>query len=448
MRAFASIALLSGLLLVPSMGQGQVGLAPGSAEPGSDALVDRVAAVVGDSIVLYSQIMEQIGRFQAQGMEVPENDPQAMARLEREVLEDMVDQLVLLQAAARDTLVAVSDDQVEQTFAEAWEDQIRRFGGSEDQLREAVEQMGMSMSQYRSSMRQEIRQSLLLQRFMQDQRRRARPVIVEESEIREFFERESQRFGERPATLTFRQVFLQPQASDSARAAAREQAEEILERLRDGESFSDLAGRFSDDPGSRQQGGELGWYRRGDGLVEEFEDAAFGLREGQTSGIVETPFGAHIIRVERVRGAERKLHHILVAAEPTPADEERARDRAREVAELVREGAPLREFEAEAARFGLPDSVTVPRDQLSQFPQALASALQGASEGEVVGPVEFPLGQGLNVFAIVRMDEIRDAGRYSFEDVREQIRANLQEQKLEDRLVARLRDRTYVDIRL
>jgi peptidyl-prolyl cis-trans isomerase SurA len=448
MRAFASIALLSGLLLVPSLGQGQVGLDPGSAEPGSDALVDRVAAVVGDSIVLYSQIMEQIGRFQAQGMEVPENDPQAMARLEREVLDDMVDQLVLLQAAARDTLVAVSDDQVDQTFAEAWEDQIRRFGGSEDQLREAVEQMGMSMSQYRSSMRQEIRQSLLLQRFMQDQRRQARPVIVEESEIREFFERESQRFGERPATLTFRQVFLQPQASDSARAAAREQAEEILERLGDGESFSDLASRFSDDPGSRQQGGELGWYRRGDGLVEEFEDAAFGLREGQTSGIVDTPFGSHIIRVERVRGAERKLHHILVAAEPTSADEERARERAREVAEMVRGGSSLREFEAEAARFGLPDSVTVPRDQLNQFPQALASALQGASEGEVVGPVEFPLGQGMNVFAIVRMDEIRDAGRYSFEDVREQIRANLQEQKLEDRLVARLRDRTYLDIRL
>lgn len=448
MRAFSSIALFSALLLLPSVGQGQVGLDPAGAEPGSDALVDRVAAVVGDSIVLYSQIMEQIGRFQAQGMEVPENDPQAMARLEREVLDDMVDQLVLLQAAARDTLVAVSDDQVDQTFAEAWEDQIRRFGGSEAQLREAVEQMGMSMTQYRTSMRQEIQQSLLLQRFMQDQRRQARPVIVEESEVREFFERESERFGERPATLTFRQVFLQPQASDSARAAAREQAEEILDRLRDGEDFADLARQFSDDPGSRQQGGELGWYRRGDGLVEEFEDAAFGLREGQTSAIVETPFGSHIIRVERVRGAERKLHHILVAAEPTPADEERARERSREVAELVRGGASLRDFEAEAARFGLPDSVTVPRDQLTQFPQALASALQGASEGDVVGPVEFPLGQGLNVFAIVRMDEVRGAGQYSFEDVREQIRANLQQQQLEDRLVARLRDRTYLDIRL
>ena len=446
-RRLALFGLLVLPFTVPLPAQGQVGPDGLTFDPSSDELVDRIVAVVGDSIVLYSEIMEQMGRMQAAGFEIPMDDPTALAQIERQVLTEMVDQLVMLQAAASDTLMAVPDEQVEMTFEDAWEDQLRRFGGSEEELREAVEQMGMSVAQYRGNMRDEIRRSLLLQRFMQDQRRQARPVLVEESEIRQVFEQERQRFGQRPATLTFRQVFLQPTASEEAREVARERAEEILGMLRDGDRFQDLAQRFSDDPGSRQQGGDLGWYRRGDGLVEEFEDAAFTLREGQTSGVVMSPFGAHIIRIERVRGAERKIHHILVAAEPVDADEDRARERAREIAQRIRDGASFEEFESESARFGLPDSLTVARDQLEQFPQTLASALRGALEGEVVGPVEFPLGQGV-VFAVARMDEIRDAGEFRFEDVRDQIRANLQEQRIEERIVARLRESTYIDIRL
>ncbi len=437
-------ALLVAAFLVPGLLGAQVGLD----DPSSDELVDKVAAVVGDSIVLYSQVLEQIGRMEAQGMDVPAPGTPEMQQMEREILQQLVDQQVLLQAADRDTLVAVSDDEVEQRFQMAWQEQINRFGGTEEQFRQAVEQSGENFSQYQATLREEIRRSLLLQRYMQEQMRTIGQVAVRDAEVREFFERERDRFGERPATLSLRQVFLQPRASDEARAEARERAEEVLQRLRDGEDFEELAERYSDDPGTRQQGGDLGWYRRGDGLVEDFEDVAFAMREGQISGVVETPFGAHIIRVDRVRGAERKIRHILISSEITPADEARARERAQEIANEVREGASFRDYDLEAAQFGLPDSITIAQDQLDQFPDAFASALRAASEGEVVGPVEFPLGQGLTVFAVARIDRLRDAGEFQFEDVREQLQANLREQRMEERILERLRQRTYVDIRL
>ncbi len=437
-------ALLVAAFLVPGLLGAQVGLD----DPSSDELVDKVAAVVGDSIVLYSQVLEQIGRMEAQGMDVPAPGTPEMQQMEREILQQLVDQQVLLQAADRDTLVAVSDDEVEQRFQMAWQEQINRFGGTEEQFRQAVEQSGENFSQYQATLREEIRRSLLLQRYMQEQMRTIGQVAVRDAEVREFFERERDRFGERPATLSLRQVFLQPRASDEARAEARERAEEVLQRLRDGEDFEELAERYSDDPGTRQQGGDLGWYRRGDGLVEDFEDVAFAMREGQISGVVETPFGAHIIRVDRVRGAERKIRHILISSEITPGDEARARERAQEIANEVREGASFRDYDLEAAQFGLPDSITIAQDQLDQFPDAFASALRAASEGEVVGPVEFPLGQGLTVFAVARIDRLLDAGEFQFEDVREQLQANLREQRMEERILERLRQRTYVDIRL
>lgn len=106
--------------------------------------------------------------------------------------------------------------------------------------------------------------------------------------------------------------------------ATRAKAEEILRRVRAGEDFSKLAGEFSEDPGSRTQGGDLGWFGRGM-MVKPFEDAAFALKPGEVSGIVETQFGFHIIKLEERRGgqggAPDEVHarHILLGY-PAPSD--------------------------------------------------------------------------------------------------------------------------------
>jgi peptidyl-prolyl cis-trans isomerase SurA len=451
MRYLAALGLAALLLSAPSGLQAQIPGGPQAGDPGTQEMVDRIAAVVGDSIILYSQIAEETARLeaqlQAQGQSLPD-DPEERRQLERDILEDLVNQLLLLQAAEQDTLVTVSDARLEDTYRQAWEGQLQRFGG-EDQLRQAVTASGLTLNQYRMDLREQIRRELLLQSLIQLERSRSQGIAVEEAEVREIFEQERERLGQRPATITLRHIFFEPQPSDSAKAAARAQAEEILELLRGGEDFSTLARRFSDDPGSAQEGGDLGWYRRGDGLIEEFEDVAFSLRENQTSGIVETAFGAHIIRVDRIRGPERRIHHILVQAEATDEDDGRLRSRAEEVAERIRGGASFQEFADEGTRFGIPDSLTVAETQLDQFPEAYAQALQAASPGEVVGPIPFPLGEaGLQVYVVARIEEVREAGEYRFEDVRAQIRSNLREQRFEERLIERLRNRTYIDIRL
>src|SRR5690606_7857965 len=138
-----------------------------------------------------------------------------------------------------------------------------------------------------------------------------RPPPVTEDEVRAYFEAQKEMLGRRPASLTFEQVVVAPRPSDSARTAARERALEILRELREGADFAALARRHSNDPGTREQGGDLGWFRRGD-MVPQFDSAAFALRPGELSGVVESAFGFHIIRVDRVRGAERQARHILI----------------------------------------------------------------------------------------------------------------------------------------
>ncbi len=419
----------------------QAGLPPGMEE----ARVDGVVAVVGDSAIFYSEIQEHLLRLQASGTPLPQS-PQEIQQLERDVLDDLVAQTLILQAAQSDTLVSVSDERVEMTLQDAWADQVQRFG-SEDGLREALEGAGLTVPQYRTEMREDIRKSLLLQNYVQRERQQGRGVPVEEAEIREFYERERARLGTRPATLTLEQVVLLPQPSDSARTAAREEAERILELLREGEDFADLARRFSDDPGSAQQGGELGWIRRGT-MVQEFEDVAFQLPRGQTSGVVETSFGAHIIRVERIRGPERLVHHILAGAQPTSVDAERTRERAREIRDAVEGGTPITDFSDEGEQTGIPDSLTLAQDELDQLPSGYAQALRTAQLGAVVGPIEFDTPQGMPGFAVVQVRDIRDEGEFTYEDLRPQIRRILEDERFEERLVERLKSRIYVDVRL
>jgi peptidyl-prolyl cis-trans isomerase SurA len=288
---------------------------------------------------------------------------------------------------------------------------------------------------------------MLLEQYMQRQRQEARFISVDESEIREFYERERARLGQRPATVSFEHAMVFAEPSDSAKAEAHREAERVLGMLRDGDDFADLARRFSHDPASRQQGGDLGWHRQGD-LVPEFEDVAFRMRQGQISGVVESPFGAHIIKVERIRGPERKLHHILIAAEVTENDIRRARERAEEIRREVEGGRPISDFSREYQRVNLPDSLSIPMDELDQLPSAYASALRTASARDILGPLEVPVSERETAFAVAVVNEVRDAGEFTLDDLRPQIREFLRREKFEDQLAERLRSRMYVDIRL
>jgi peptidyl-prolyl cis-trans isomerase SurA len=412
-----------------------------------DQSVDRIVAVVGDSILFMTDVEEEILRHAARGGELPPEGP-ALEAFRREIVESLVNQQLLLQAAASDTTIVISDERVESTLRTAWDEEIRRWG-TEAALREELQRsQGLTVTQYRAQLRDQIRRDLMVQSYIQGRRREARPVAVDEQEVEAFFQVQREQLTRRPATVAFQQVFVQPLPGDSAMAAASAEIERIMGLFRDGEDFEGLARQYSEDPGSRQQGGDLGWFRRGDGLVREFEEAAFQLREGGMAGPVETQFGAHLIRVDRVRGAERRISHILVGAEVGPGDMETAREQADEIRARLAEGTPVREFTERQRAQGIADSVEVSREQLRQVPDAFGPLLLAASEGEVLGPVEFPMGSGQTAWGVFRVTRVRDEGEYTLDDLRPQIRERLQQERAEERMIRDLRARIHVDIRI
>jgi peptidyl-prolyl cis-trans isomerase SurA len=435
MRALNALAVAV-LVAVPAAAAAQQ---PTAAQPGQ-RVWDRVVATVGDTAVLYSDLMIELEAMQAQGQQVP-TDEAARTEMMRGMLRRRVDDLLLLEAARR---AGTQIQPVE--VAAAVESQINRVQSqfpSQAAFEAALAQSGRTLDEYRRTLTQQYSDQTLIQRYVRDRVSRMAPPAVSEAEVAQFFEANRAQLGQRPATVSFQQVVVKPEPSDSATARARRKAEELLMEIRRGGDFEVIARRDSQDP-SAQNGGMLGWFRQGQ-MVRPFEQMAWALRPGDISPIVQTEYGYHIIKLEKARGAERQARHILIRPEITEADIARARQRADSMAAAVRGGANIAEL---AARTGtLPEQRNL-RDVLPErLPPEYTAGLGDAPAGTVVGPFQV-VEAGNPRFVVARINERRTGGEYTLADMREQVRDRIVQGKQVERLLAELRQVTAVSLRL
>ncbi len=428
------IAAIAALLLLPL-----------AAEAQQQERVGFVVAVVGDSVILNYDVEEDVYRTVAQSQQPPPEGA-ALERLRRQLLESRIDQLVILQAAVRDTSIRVDESSVQAAVQQEVQRRQRALGGA-PQLETALQQSGLSMFEFRTQLEQQIRREKLIQAYVARQQQARRPPPITESEMERYLAQNRERLGERPATIVFEQVVVPVTASDSALGRARMEADSLYALAISGnEDFEALARRSSDDPGTRERGGDLGYFREGV-MVREFSNAAFAMRPGQISPPIRTSFGYHIIKLERIRGAERQARHILIRPEITDADAQRARSLADSIAAQLRAGAAI---DSLVARYGDKDEQArigpIVRDQL---PEPYLGALAAASSGEIIGPLQ--IGDATQQkWAVVEVVNVQQSGEYTLEDayVRAQIRRLLEQEKLLEEIVDELRRSTYIDVRV
>ena len=432
--------VLAGLALAPDRAAAQN---PTQTDRGT--VVERVIAVVGDSIITLTELQEYLLMLRAQG-ELP-TDPAAMAAVEEDALSSLVEQLLIIQAAAEDSTLIPEDAEIESRVSQMLDETTQRMGGP-TRFRDALALEGMTQAEYRRDLTQRIRKEQIQQLFIRSQLMGAAPVVVTEAEMMEVYEA-GRALATHPELVQMRQAVVAPSPSDSSWSASEALGDSLLSRLNAGEDFAALAGEYSMD-GSAASGGDLGWFRRGQ-MVREFEEEAFRLPVGRLSGLVRSQFGWHIIKVERTRPGEVNARHILLRPEVGVAADERAVTTANEIARRLRSGESMRalltEFEGQLEA-DIPDSVSVAREQIAEaLPAPYQLPLTGAVQGDIVGPFSFPVRER-TTWVVVEITEVQPAGEYTFEELRNQIEGQLIEQRQIERVLDRLRERMLVDFRL
>lgn len=260
--------------------------------------VDKVIAVVDNEIILKSELEYQINLLAAQR----KIDPKTPA-LREQVLKMLIDEKLVYAQAGLDS-IAVSEDEVGKQIEYQISQLTQQYGS-----KERIEQMyNMSLEKIKRELRDDVRKNIMIQKM---QEKKFGQVESSRREVEDFFAQFKDSLGVIPEKVKISHIFKNPQTSTALKAKYKATAQSILDSIKAGADFAELAKKYSEDPGSATQGGDLGFVKRGV-FYPEFESAAYALKEKQLSEVTESPVGFHIIQLLERRGESIHTRHILI----------------------------------------------------------------------------------------------------------------------------------------
>ncbi len=429
-------ALLGGTVLAALAVGGMVRPGVGAAQTVAS---ERVVAVVGDDAILLSELEEQTVLTAAQAG-VDENDTAAIAKLRRDILEQMVADLIVVEAARADDSIDVSSNSVNEAVESELNEIRGRFPSPDEFEREISRSQWRTVDNYRKNLRRIKERELLAQAFLQKNAARIPTPPVTDEEVRRYFDENRERFGDKPPTVKIRELNLIVRPTGPARERAQALADSLMAEIHSGASFTELATTYSDDKGSAAKGGDLGYFKRGV-MVAPFEEAVFGIDSiGGLAGPVETDFGFHIIRLEDRQGDEIRARHILITPEVSDADRAAAHALGEALVDSLAAGA---DFDSLAARHATGTRLEPVEGPLNQLPPDWQEALKPLPIGGTTGLLTTPAG-----FAIIRLEERSASEPYTFADLEPRIRSQLSQTEGQKAFIDALRKTVYVDVRL
>ena len=383
-----------------------------------DGLIDKTVALVGNSVILLSQVESEAMDMQRMGY-VSERD------IRCDVLENMMEVKLFYTQAMLDSL-AVNPDMIEAMLNERVDGILSQFGGEEG----VVNYFGRPIHELRNQWRDRI----LEQNLASEMRRSIAGKVgdVTPKEVERFYKRTPKdSLPMLPEQYKISEITLYPDVEKAA-LAVRERLLEFRQRVLDGEKFSLLATLYSEDPGSAMRGGELGMSSKSV-FWPEFSDAAMALKPGQVSSIVQTPNGFHLIQLISREGDMFNARHILLKPRYTMEDRNSAFIRLDSIRNAIL--ADSITFEQAAKKFSgdpltrtngglVPDAESgSPFIDVDKLKPEEYSVLKDMKAGEISMPFESTdsetragISVGNTVYKIIRLDEIRPSHAPTFSE--------------------------------
>lgn len=307
MKKFLFVALLNVIFLSGAFAQ-------------ESKVIDKVAATVGSSIILQSELDREYAQHLAQGNQADES-------FKCYILQQLLTQKLLAQQAVLDS-IDVTESEVDDNINQRLRYMTQQAGGQE-----RLEQfLNRSLLQYKEEMRPSVYELLKANRMQQTI---VRGIDVTPMEVKRYFESldpdSLPYFG---TEVEIGEIVLYPKLNREEKEPFRKRAEELREKVLAGEDFSLVAKLYSQDPGSAPFGGDLGFKTR-DAFVKEFSAVTFKLKPGEISPVFESEFGFHIVQVLERRGDEVRSRHILIQTKPSQATLDRTKREIDSIQNLV-----------------------------------------------------------------------------------------------------------------
>ena len=389
--------------------------------------VEDIVAIVGNHIILKSDLEQQILQYQAQGLEVD-------SILQIQVLEDLLFQKLMLHKANIDSIEVTEND----VFNEI-DSRLNTFVsqlGSEDQLEKYFDK---KIYEIKEEMYEPIENSLIIQRVRFEI---TSSVDVTPKEVKNYFLNfDPDSLPMVNETIEVAHILKHPPASASAIKETENKLEKLKERVLKGESFATLAILYSEDPGSSRNGGLYNAIKRGM-FVKEFESVMFSLQDGEISDVFETEYGYHIVMMEEHRGDEVDIRHILMSPKISAIDLNIAKDILISVRDSILDeqltfgDASISYSDDEMTKFNGGKLINLntgtSKFELHELENSIKLAIEQLEVNEISEPIYVKLDDGKEAYRLFRLLSKAEAHIVNFKDDYKMIRDMALDQKKDE----------------
>lgn len=374
-------------------------------------VIDKIVALVGDEIVLASDLETQYLQYLSQGYTEKED-------VRCQIIEDLLYQKLLIHQAKLDS-VDVSEDEVNKEL----ERRLSTFTAQLGSQSALEEYFGKSILDIKNEFYDIIYNQLLGQRM---QSSITSSVSITPEEVKLFYAKMSadSDLPIMPTQIQIAQIVKIPQINTEEKSRIRKELISFRERIKKGEDFKVLATLYSDDIESAKNGGELGFVNRGE-LVPEFESAAFALKGNEISEVIETIFGYHIIQLIERRGESVNVRHILMKPKVSSAALVDAKNQLEKVEVLMNDGS----LSFEDASKNHSDDISKNNGGLlvnvqtgsslftiEQLPVNIRYTAEKMNEGDISSISQFVMDDGKKAYRIIKITKKIEEHKANLED--------------------------------
>ena len=282
-----------------------------------EILLDRVASVVENKIVLMSDVVLAANAVAAQQQINPSTNPLAYKKILESSRESMIEQLLIIEMAEQDS-VEILDKDVDKALNQQIDNIIAQTGSKEL----AEEALGKKISDFKRSYRDDMRGKLLAEKYTSSL---TTSINVSRGDVVDFFNTYKDSIPSFPTLYKTHHILLEIKPSEESNKKSFEEAMDIRNKIVNGLSFDEAAKLYSADPGSKDQGGNLGYVPRGT-FVKEFDRVVFTIEKNVLTEPIKTKYGHHLIEVLERTGEKVLARHILIRTKTTDLDKKNTYD--------------------------------------------------------------------------------------------------------------------------
>jgi len=396
-------------------------------------VLDKIVAKVGREIILKSELDEYLKYIRTTGT-IPEDITDI------DILNNMIESKLIIQKAKAENF-----EIDEYKIKEKVDEQIKKIISNypdEASFKRELTQAGLTISDLKENYHRMVTESYYKEEILRNNIRGK--VYITEVEIEEYYNDHKDEFPKRPEMFKIGMILKEIQPSTKTKAQALEDIRNVMDKIKAGESFAELATTESQCPSSKN-GGDLGFFVKGT-MIKSFEDAAFNLHPGEISDIVETDFGYHIIKMEEKKDDEIRVRHILKLVEATENDIEETVKTMEEVLVKLRKGGNFGEL---ANEYSDDDSTAANGGIIGEFsadnyPEIFKEKIENIKVGEYSELVR----ESNYIYIFGKLDKVVER-EYNYQEIQERIRdivTSEKEKEVYDNFIKKLMEETYIEI--